>query len=135
MTPHTKQKIIAIICFYNAIAALITIALTLVGAKGSGWQYLLFMTVILLVQLISAFGLWKKNIWGWNIQFLFYFLQSFLFQSKNTMYSLIIGPHFYLNLNFFFSDGQVVMGFNVIAIIVLIMLAIVMPSNEQEKFK
>ncbi len=117
------------VCVYNFLAILLTILGEIskanVSTTGGGHfmqPYFFLIGGALTIQLASTIGLWYGRSWAFVVQFFFYFLQSILFQARNITYSLIIGPHYYVNLNLNFPAEKAVIGFNIIAIALLILL-------------
>ncbi len=126
MISESKAKWLEkIIFFYNLLAILLVIFDEFHQFKIEGqpaWGYLLYMAIGLAIQSISTIGLWSEKRWAVIVQFFFYFFQSISVKGGGLNYSCIMGPHFFINLNLNFPDGEVVLGFNVIPIAILILL-------------
>jgi len=124
-----RNWLFAVICGYSFFAIFITVLMesqkireVLPLDQHFPWEYYLFIGSILLLQFISTIGLWLKQQWAFIVLFLFFLFQSLSFAGGKTNFYFIVGPHLFINLKLALSDGVVIIGLNVLAITLAILL-------------
>ena len=122
---NKREGLIALLCLYNLSAftwSIVPVTLDIARRQPFQWHFPLLTLVPLGMQLFSTVGLWYKKKWAFVVQIFFYLFQSILYKDDVTTYYYFLGPHFYLKLYLSLPDGTVVLGFNIVAITILILL-------------
>lgn len=132
-----RRLLINSVCIYNGVAFLITVAHMLPelqniiqSKQGIGLDYFFLIVAPLFLQLVSTIGLWYEKGWAFAAQIFLYLFQSVSYQSPQMTYSYFLGPHFFIYWNLALPDGEVVQGFNVLAIVILILLIVALNSRQ-----
>lgn len=123
---NKREWLIALLCLYNLLAfswVVVHVVLDIARRQPFQWHFPLLTLVPLAMQLFSTVGLWYKKKWAFVVQIFFYLFQSILYKDDAITYYYFLGPHFYLKFYLSVSDGTVVLGFNIVAITILILLA------------
>ena len=103
----------------------------LISTTSFSMHYIGLILLPSILQLVCSFVLWFEQGWGATALIFLYLTQSISFQDSEVTYFYALGPRYFFNLSFNFSDGVVVIGFNIIAlsIIFLILFGVFLRKN------
>jgi len=121
--------IIKALCFYNAIAFLVSTRLVVLGlhanfTKGisTPWLELLVYSGILLLLAFSTVGLWFKKEWAYLVQVILYLLQL-LVLNYPLKFAFYLGLQYVITFTFTKTGGAI--GINLVPLVFLIFLVAV----------
>ena len=93
------------------------------------WHFVLLIVIPLIVLLISTIGLWSGKRYAFIVQFFLFLFQTISYRDPEVTYLYFLGPRFYLDFKLNFPDGQVVLGLNLVAIAMVVLLVLIFTAK------